>query len=162
MNNLKKQLILGCAAISLTSFALLANAQERTKCKDQANPHECHQIQMEKFQAMRATKWHDELKITPEQEPAWKAFVQSFPQLGAMKKEKSANTDAEKISAPERLERHLAKMEKRHALMQAHLATLKTLYGQLTPEQQTLLDTRVAQFEKKRHHRHHGHQQQKQ
>lgn len=156
MNNLKKQLILGCAAISFTSLAMLANAQEQqwAKCKDQANPQECRQVQMEKFRTMRATKWHDELKITPEQEPAWKAFVQSLPQPRAMKKDKSADT--EKMSAPERVERHLAMMEKRHALMQAHLVALKALYAKLTPEQQTLLNTRFAQFEKHRHQRHHG------
>ena len=152
MNNIKKQLILSCAAIGFSSFALLANAQGPTwtSCKDQANKEECRSAQMIKFRAAREAKLHDELKITAEQESAWKAFT------GTMNKEhheKFSRTNADQMSAPERLEKRLARMEKHQAAMQTRLASLKKLYAQLTPEQQTLLNKRLAEFEKKRHQR---------
>lgn len=152
---MNKRFILSCAAIGITSFALLANAQEQDwgKCKDQAKRETCRHVQMVKMKAERETKWHDELKITPAQETAWKAFLETFPEPGAM--QKPSRDEMEKMSAPERLEKHIAMMEKRHAALKTQLAALKNLYGKLTPEQQTLLNKRMAQFEHKRHHRHH-------
>lgn len=167
MNNIKKQLLLSCAAIGFSSVALLANAQEqpRISCKDQVNKEECRHARMVKFQAAREAKWHDELKITAAQEPAWKTFTDSFHHQGAMHDkphEKLSKADAEKIPAPERLEKKLAMMEKHQTAMKARLAALKTLYAELTPEQQTLLNKRLAEFDQRhRHHRQHGDRQQR-
>ena len=162
MNNLKKQLVLSCAALGFSSFALMANAQGQlgTSCKDQVNKEECRHAKMVKFQAAREAKWHNELKITAAQEPAWKAFADTFHHKGEMnygRHEKFSRADAEKLPAPERLEKKLAMMEKHQAAMQAKLAALKTLYAELTPEQQTLLNKRLAEFDQRhRHQRHHG------
>jgi len=167
MNNIKKQLILSCAAIGFSSFALLANAQGQlgTSCKDQVNKEECRHAKIVKFQAAREAKWHDELKITVAQEHAWKAFADSFHHQGAMhtgRHDKLSSADAEKVPAPERLEKKLAKMEKHQTAMKARLASLKTLYAELTPEQQTLLNKRLAEFDQRhRHHRKHGDHKQK-
>jgi hypothetical protein len=82
MNNLKKKIILGCAAISIAAFAFAANADDHhwNSCKDQANKEECMHAQMEKFRAEHEQKLHDRLKITAAQEPAWKAFTDNFHQ----------------------------------------------------------------------------------
>jgi hypothetical protein len=162
MNNMKKQLILSCAAIGFSSFALLATAQEqpRTSCKDQVNKEECRSAKMTKLQAARETKLHDELQITAKQESAWKAFTDT---MNRGQREKFSRADADKLSAPERLEKRLARMEQHQAAMQTRLASLKTLYAQLTSEQQTLLNKRLAEFEKKRHqHQQYGDRKQKQ
>jgi Spy/CpxP family protein refolding chaperone len=158
MNNLKKQLILSCAAIGFSSFALLANAQEQpwTSCNDQVNKEECRSAQMTKFRAAREAKLHDELKITAEQEPAWKSFTDT---MSKARHEKFSRADADKMSAPQRLEKKLDRMEKHQAAMQTRLVALKTLYAKLTPEQQTLLNKRLAEFEKHRHHRQGGRDQ---
>lgn len=169
MNNIKNRLLLSCVAIGFSSVALLANAQEKpwTGCKDQVNKEECRHANMVKFQAAREAKWHDELKITAAQEPAWKAFADSFHQQGSMsmnmeRHEKLSSADAEKVPAPERLEKKLAKMEKHHAAMKTRLAALKTLYAELTPEQQTLLNKRLAEFDQRHHqHRQRGDRKQK-
>ncbi|PRC92019.1 Spy/CpxP family protein refolding chaperone [Solimicrobium silvestre] len=163
MSNMKQRLVHACAAIGLASFALLAGAQEHqwNSCKDQANKEECRHAQMAKFQAMHEAKLHDSLKITAAQEPAWKTFTESLHQqrdaMMAQRHEMPAHADMEKMSAPERLEKHLAMMQKHQAQMQTLLTSLKAFYAVLTPEQQVTMDKHVARFMKHRHHHHHHH-----
>lgn len=150
---MKKRFILSCAAIGITSFALLANAQEQEwgKCQDQANRATCRHVYMVKMKAEREAKWHDELKITAAQEPAWKAFLETFPEPGTM--QKPSRDEMAKMPAPERLEKHIAMMEKRQADLKTQLAALKTLYAKLTPEQQDLLNKQMARIvHQLRHH----------
>ena len=159
MNNLKKKIILGCAAISIAAFTFAANADDHhwNSCKDQANKEECMHAQMEKFRTEHEQKLHDELKITAAQEPAWKALTDNFhEQMEAMRadhKTLPSHADMEKLSAPDRLQNHLAMMQKKMAMMQNHLTALKSFYAVLTPEQQTIMNNEIARME--RHQRHH-------
>jgi len=158
MTNLKKKIILGCAAISMAAFSLAANADEHgwSTCKDQANKEECMHAQMEKFRAQHEQKLHDQLKITTVQEPAWKAFTDNFNQqmeaMNAAHKAMPARGEMEKLSAPERLQNHLDRMQKHMIMMQNQLASLKSFYAVLTPDQQTIMNKEIARFA---HHRHH-------
>jgi protein CpxP len=157
MDNLKKKILLSCAAISMAAFTFAASADEHhgNSCKDQANKEECMHAQMDKFRAEHEKKLHDELKITAAQEPAWKAFTDNFnQQMDAMRADHKAmpqRSDMEKLSGPERLQKHLDMMQKRMTMMQNHLAALKTFYAVLTPEQQTTMNKEIARFA---HHRH--------
>lgn len=158
--NLKKRLILSTAALSFASVALISIADEHrgSECKDQANVEQCRQAQMAKHRAMFESKLHDELKITKEQEPAWKTFIDSFHQQSTINKErrdKLSRAEFGKMSAPERLEKRLEMMKKHEASMQANLASLKTFYAVLTPEQQKIMDKKVAKLMHHKHHRHH-------
>jgi len=159
-----KRLIAGCALIGLTSLALLAGAQEHQfgPCKDVTSKDDCMQTQMEKHmqaQADREAKLHDALKLTAAQEPAWKALTDNFhQQMTAMQADrKSMPTPAamEKMSAPERMENHLAMMQKHLAMMQTQLTALKSFYAVLTPEQQATMNTAMEKMAKHWHHGHH-------
>lgn len=167
MNNLKKQLILSCAAIGLSSAALMANAQDGSwaSCKDQTNKAECRAAHIAKFKEerdAREAQWHTALKITGKQEPAWQEFVKSMHPRKGMNVERGEkmsaadkeNMSAQDMSAPQRMEKRLARMEKHQAAMKARLAALKKLYVVLTPEQQATMNKQLAELEKSRHHRH--------
>ena len=162
MNTMKKRLLISCAALSLVSITLLASAQERSgsDCKTQTNAQDCRQAKMAEFQAKHVAKLHDALKITAAQEPAWKSFTDSVhPQVAMMPPAKISREEMEKMSAPERLEKHLAMQQKHLEMMQTHLAALKTFYAVLTPEQQTVMNKEVAHMERQHHGKmgHEGH-----
>ena len=153
MNMIKKRVLIGCAALALASATLLAGAQERSvkDCKGQANEQECRQSKMAEFQAKHEAKLHDALKITAAQEPAWKTFTDSMrPPAPTAPPEKLSRADYEKLSAPERMEKHIAMQQKHLEHAQARLAALKTFYGVLTPEQQTTMNKEVARMEQHR------------
>ncbi|MBA8733266.1 Spy/CpxP family protein refolding chaperone [Chromobacterium violaceum] len=75
---------------------------------------------------------HDKLKIQPKQEAAWQAFAAS---MKPEKMEKPPMDD--KATAPEKME---SMMQRQQARMQKRLDALKAFYGQLTPEQQKIMD----------------------
>lgn len=160
MSRIKHRVLLSFAAIGFLGFTLLASAQEQhfKECKDQPDQAQCNATQMEKMQAAHAAKLHDALKITAEQEPAWKTFNDSVHPPGAMPPAaKPTHADMEKMSAPEIMEQHLAWQQKHLTEMQSHLAALKTFYTVLTPTQQTILNSHFAHM--MQHHRdwHHHH-----
>ena len=159
MSRIKYRLLLSFAALGLAGFALLANAQEHhfNECKDQPDQAQCNATQMAKMQAAHAAKLHDALKITAEQESAWKTFTDSFHPAGAMPPAaKPTMDDMKKMSAPEAMEQHLAWQQKHLVEMQSHLAALKTFYAVLTPAQQTILNSHFAHM--MQHHRGWQHQ----
>ena len=92
---------------------------------------------------------HDKLKLNAEQEAAWQTYTAAM-----MKKpEHAAHPDHAKmaaLSAPEKMEKMIAMMQKGTEHMQARLATLKTFYATLTPEQQAIFNK-----EFRPHHPHH-------
>lgn len=155
MMNMKKRLLISCAAFGLVSMTLLAGAQERpgSDCKAQTNMQDCRQEKMAEFHAKHVAKLHDSLKITAAQEPAWKTFTDSMhPQEAMMPPAKMSHEEMEKMSAPDRLEKHLAMQQKHLEMMQTHLAALKAFYAVLTPEQQKVMNKEVVRME----HQHHG------
>lgn len=163
MKNLRNRIILSCAAFSLASFAIMANADEHhwDSCKDQANKDQCVHAQMDKFRAEHEQKLHDALKITAAQEPAWKALTDNFHQqmdaARADHEKMPSNADMEKLSAPDRLQNHLAMMQKKMTMMQNHLTALKSFYAVLTPDQQAIMNKEIARMMRHRHHRWHHH-----
>lgn len=104
-----------------------------------------------------------ELKITADQEQAWNAFadvVRQSDQARADMREKRherrqgflEEKDVDVPPLDERIDQHLQSMEE-HIAMARNLATAtKTLYGQLTPEQQEIADQMLPP----RHGRHMG------
>lgn len=136
MATIKNRLILGAAAFSLCAAALVSHAEETSfgKCKGQPDVMQCRHDHMEKFQAQREKKLHDELMITKDQEPAWGTFIQSMHKrpMDMARHQKSA--DADKMSAPDRMERHISMMDNHEAAMKERLSALKTFYAVLTPD----------------------------
>lgn len=81
---------------------------------------------------------HDALKLTAEQEPAWKTLIESEqprPALSGGQPE-----DWAKLNAPERAEKMLELSKARQVQMAEHVAALKTFYAALTPEQQKVFE----------------------
>jgi protein CpxP len=86
---------------------------------------------------------HDKLKLTPQQEPAWKAFTEATkPQHDQKSMQSRVDHQAmTAMSAPARMEKMLDRSKERLARMQQHLDALKSFYAVLTPEQQKVFDT---------------------
>lgn len=93
---------------------------------------------MEKYHEQHLAKLHDKLKLTAQQEPAWKKFTANNPM--ADKSLRPDPAEMAKLNAPQRLEKGLEHMKAMEAKMTEHLAALKEFYAVLTPEQQKIFD----------------------
>lgn len=81
-----------------------------------------------------------QLQITPQQEPAWDAFkAQAKKQADAMQSMRTTLFEA-KVNAPERMEQRTQLMQARVAGMETMTAAMKTLYAELSPGQQAILN----------------------
>lgn len=89
---------------------------------------------MEKHQA----QLHAKLKLSAAQEPAWKTFIAA--NTPAAMPTPPDRKEMEKLTTPERMEKMMERSKEHQAKMQEHLASLKTFYAVLTPEQQKVFD----------------------
>lgn len=99
---------------------------------------------MEKMREDHQARLHEKLKLTAQQEPAWKKFTASQPLPN-----KAARLDRgemQKLSAPQRMEKGLEHMRTMEKTMTEHLAALKEFYAALTPEQQKVFDAQTPRF----------------
>ena len=154
MNSFSKYLVMMSmtAAIGVSAFAAETSERADGGGKDMGWHHktpEQMRAAMQKHQAML----HDQLQLSAAQEPAWKSFVAATTPT-EMGKRWGDRAAMEKMSAPERMEKHLAMSKERDARMQSHLAALKTFYAVLTPEQQKTFDRNTMHGRK--HHVHQG------
>lgn len=83
-------------------------------------------------------KVHDALKLTAEQEVAWKKLVDSEHPMH--KPEPGKAEDWAKLTTPERADKMLERMKTHEAAMTSHIAVLKEFYAVLTPEQRKIFD----------------------
>ena len=154
--NFKNTLIATSIAAGLfgaSAFAVAQNADgsgpraemraERMANGDSAGKHRADRMaKMEKRMAERQAKLKAELKLAPEQEAAWSAFVaRTAPEPRMMGgKDGAKREDWSKLTTPERLD----KMQARHAERAEHMAkrieATKSFYAALTPEQQKTFD----------------------
>lgn len=94
-----------------------------------------------KFAEKRLEKLHADLKLTPEQEGAWKAWSDPIRQQTAAMGDQRAEREATmKLPAPERMEKMLERMKEHQKKMEAQLAATRTFYGQLNAEQKKTFD----------------------
>jgi Spy/CpxP family protein refolding chaperone len=99
------------------------------------------------------------LKLSPDQEPAWKKFIASDGPM-PMSRAATKSEDWTKLTAPERAEKRLDMMKERQVRMGEHVAALKEFYAVLTPEQRKTFDDfhggSPHGMHGMRHHRHSG------
>ena len=107
----------------------------------------------------RQAALHDQLKLTPAQEPAWKTYVAGVTPTDREKRW-SDRAAMERMSAPERLEKHIAMNKERDARMVSRLSALKTFYAVLTPEQQQVFNNQTMHGGK-HGQQHEGHEKMK-
>lgn len=86
-----------------------------------------------------------ELKITPDQEPAWNAFADSMREFAQRQSEvrerRRMDTDRQSLNLMERIDRKLQFMETNMGHLQQLAEAFRGLYGQLTPEQQEIAES---------------------
>ena len=93
----------------------------------------------------RNAYFKSELKITPAQESAWKAYAdQSKQQVEAMQALRGGVQGSAQATAPERLEQRNQVMKKRQEQMEKATAAFKQLYAVLSPEQKALADQHIG------------------
>jgi protein CpxP len=156
MNRFKETLLVGAMAIGFGSAVFAAQGDQAPAAPKGPAKEWQHKHDPAKFKehmAKRQAELHDKLKLTAAQEPAWKTFAASMtpPQHDGKRPERA---EWDKLSAPERMEKMLAKMKEHEAKMAARLAAMKTFYAVLTPEQQKIFNDNVG---KGRMHHHRGH-----
>jgi len=93
---------------------------------------------MEKMHERHLARLHDSLKLTAQQETAWKKFAAQQPVMDKANRPDPA--EMEKLNSPQRLEKGLEHMKAMEAKLAEHLAALKEFYAVLTPEQQKTFD----------------------
>jgi len=79
------------------------------------------------------------LKLSPDQELAWKKFVASEGQMPAGRAA-AKSEDWSKLTSPERADRALEMMKDRQTRIGEHIVALKEFYAVLTPEQKKTFD----------------------
>lgn len=97
-----------------------------------------------------------QLKLTPEQEPAWKTFIEATKVPAGLSTQRPDPAELAKLSTPERIDRmkavHAQRIGEMTAAMDKHGEAVKAFYAVLTPEQQKVFD---AQHQPGARH-HHG------
>jgi len=86
-----------------------------------------------------------ELKLSPEQEPAWAALASTITPMA--RPSRPDRTEMEKLSMPERLDKMKQMMAQHHdvfvAEMDKYAAAVKAFYSVLTPEQKKTFDAKA-------------------
>lgn len=174
MNTVRKHLVIAFTAAGLFGAAVGASAQiaapaegrhahamtqEQRTAKHaqwQAKRGERH-AKMAQKRAEHQAKLRDALKLNAQQQPAWDAFVaKTTPPKRGEAGQRGARSDRAafaKLSAPQRMERHIAMQKQRTERMESRLAALNSLYSVLTPEQRKT-------FDEQSQHRRGGHRHQ--
>ena len=116
--------------------------------------------QMQKRMAERQAAFKAELKLTPEQEPAWNAFIaRTQPQAGAAPR-RGDREDWSKLTTPQRLDKMQALKAERDAALAKRIDAIKSFYAALNTDQQKVFDSkRLGGFQRAgmhRDHRDHG------
>ena len=147
MNKSVKMLLAGAAIIAMSAGAYARGGED---C-GHGGMMGWDSAKMEKYHEQHLVKLHDQLKLTAQQEPAWKKFTANNPM--ADKTLRPDPAEMAKLKAPQRLEKGLEHMKAMETKMTEHLAALKEFYAVLTPEQQKTFDEQTPPFgEHGRHH----------
>ena len=131
----------------LFSTVLLASCLAGLAAPVIAAPYECgpkgeHAVFFEhrgERMEQHQKKLLEALKLTPDQEPAWKKFVVS-ESPAPISRAAAKPEDWSKLSSPERADRALEMMKERQTRMGEHIVALKEFYAVLTPEQRKIFD----------------------
>ena len=180
MKTVRKQVLIALTAFGIAGASLGVQAQtgapaegrhghamskeqrEAKRAEFRALSPEQRQAKMAEFRAKRVemraarqARLAESLKLTPAQQPVWQAFVASStpPQKADRAGQRLSKEQRAALTAPQRLERHIAMQKQRTARMEARLSALNSLYAALTPEQRSVFD---AQQQHRRGGRHHG------
>ncbi len=147
MKTLHKTLFIALAALGLAAAAHADKGgpgpKDMDDCPAQRGWQRPDPEKMAKFAEKRLADLHASLKLTDQQEPAWKAFADKTKPMPM-----AARPDFEalsKLPTPERMDR-MQTLSKEHQDRQAtRIAAVKVFYATLTPEQQKTFDANFMQ-----------------
>ncbi|WP_034293585.1 Spy/CpxP family protein refolding chaperone [Herbaspirillum sp. RV1423] len=149
MLNLKKHLMIGVAVVGIGLTAMSSFAQMPPAGRHAPTPEQI--AKFEQYRAKRLAALHDKLKITAAQEAGWKTFLdKTAPQRPATPPARPSKDEWDKLTAPERMERHLDMMKTMEAHMTDRIAATKEFYAVLSPEQQKVFDQEFHKMEERR------------
>ena len=167
MNTVRKHFVIVLSALGIAAASVGVQAQtaapaegrhghamskeqrEAKRAEFKAMSPEQRQAKMAEFKAKRLehraarqARLQESLKLTPAQQPVWQAFVASMTpqQKGERAGQRLGKEQRAALTAPQRLERHIAMQKARTARMEARLSALNSLYAVLTPEQRKVFD----------------------
>jgi periplasmic protein CpxP/Spy len=160
MNILRKQILIGLAALSMGAAAVGAQAQAQAPegRHGHAATMEQRQAKMAEHRAKRLAELHDALKLSGSQEQAWNTFVNATKPAPMANRAEHAGWAS--LPAPARMEKMIALSKERTARMESHLAALNTFYATLTPEQKKVFDQHTGRGFGGEHHGKGGQQMQ--
>lgn len=99
---------------------------------------------MEARVAQRSAELKAQLKLTPEQEPAWATFVAAMKPDAQAMPQRPAREELDKLSTPERIDKLRALRDQQHTAMLAAMdkrdQATKTFYATLSAEQKKTFD----------------------
>jgi Spy/CpxP family protein refolding chaperone len=98
---------------------------------------------MQEHMVNRAADLKAKLKLTPEQDGAWKTYMAEMKPPADLKR--PARGEMEKLSTPERLDKMRELRKQREAQMDKHDAATRTFYASLTAEQKTVFDANTGE-----------------
>jgi len=158
MKTYRKHLLAALSALTLGAAALGAHAQtadQPTTPQARHGAHAQHQKltpeQRAQFRAQRIAKLHDELKITPAQENAWKAFVASMQPPAHQQHDRAAWAN---LTAPERMAKMIERQKQRTAALEQRQGALNTFYSVLNADQKKTFDEKAAHLGREHGGRH--------
>jgi len=155
---LSRKIVMAAGLPLLMARAMPRFAQDTSAAGDAAaaRAEDAAQMQGQHDPVARVQKRLDDLKaklqIAPEQEQQWSAFANTVLAQVQQMKAARQSMQARPTTAPERIDRTLARMKERTARFEAVAQAAKDLYAGLSPEQQKIADERLLGF----HHGHHG------
>ncbi len=124
------------------------DAEGKAKARAQRQAERTARLQQQ--MAERQARFKAELKITPEQEPAWNAFIartqptQPAERAAAAQPPAPAREAWAQLSTPERLDRLQARQAERDARTARRHDAIRSFYAALDTEQKKIFDERTA------------------
>lgn len=143
MNKSLKMLLAGAAIIAVSANAY-ARGGEDCDYMERSPMMRMNPERMEKMHEQHLSRLHDKLKLSAQQEIAWKKFAAHEPLRGKM--DRPDPDEMEKLNAPQRLEKALEHMRTMEKNLTEHLTALKEFYAVLTPEQKNTFDEQMHGF----------------
>lgn len=100
----------------------------------------------------RLTEMRAALRLRPEQEPAFRAFLQARrPDPAMMERRRAEHARMMTLSVPARMEARLARAPQREAMLRRRLDATRQFYAALSPDQQRAFDAYARDRMGRRH-----------
>ncbi len=146
MKNTFKTLVLAAAlgGAGLVAMAQPMGGHDSAMMNPGARHGKMDASRMEAMAAKRADALKAQLKLSPEQEPAWNTFAAAMKPDAKAMPQRPSREELDKLTTPERIDKMRALHDQHHKDMQAAMdkrdQAIKTFYATLSAEQKKTFD----------------------